>query len=331
MRSLSTAFGQIEEMAREAENFETVHPRILEKLEKIIQDWTVAGEIEKALMAFAEHENSRRAFASSAGIEEGAVKTVVVGEVEDMVELLHESTGRGTDLSSLYQNMSVKVGVCISSGSDRMVGAIETSVSQNRITPGEVRMIVDMARLGMQTTLAPVLAKTLQPENTMSTRHTVQELDGVMTALRHHMERQTTVSQLIEAVLTRCNSAEMVFQMQDEDLAFSVSLHLRLLADTTEQLETSLQMGQRLETMQRDGEPEEAVDRCYTGILHVFGTIMQDLRLMQCCVSRRGVASVEETVQRLRSLRSDPVLYKAWVDDMCGEADPLPCNDTRTP
>jgi hypothetical protein len=36
-------------------------------------------------------------------------------------------------------------------------------------------------------------------------------------------------------------------------------------------------------------------------------------------------------MQRLRALRSDPELYKAWVDDMCQGAEPLPCNDTRTP
>jgi hypothetical protein len=248
--------------------------------------------------------------------------------VHDMISAFQRATSSlgGSEPVAAFREMGMQLRELLVVGrsesrviSDALVDAVRTGT----ISFEDARNMLEAGRVGMTLQLAPVIVRMLAtgaPGRPPSFVHDAVEL------VRGELGRQEATAHLMSLVRQPPHSHVTArYIVQDKGFQVQLDVSGSLLPLTEEAL-------QEIAALEREMERSRATDAYALGVASFFRACQKALTDMTFMSSRpRGLGNIEETMRRLRALRSDPELYKAWVDDMCQGAEPLPCNDTRTP
>jgi hypothetical protein len=200
--------------------------------------------------------------------------------------------------------------------SDAFVEAIQTGTTRLE----DIRDMIVAGRVGMSLQLAPVIAQMLA---TGAVGRPPRFLHDAVELVRRDLERRDEATRILSLVRQPPHSPVRArYIVEDENFQMQLEISGALLPMTEQTL-------QEIAKLEQEMEESRATNNYALSIASFFRACQVALTDMTYMSSSRNLfASSHVNAQRLRALRSDPELYKAWVDDMCQVSEPLPCNDT---
>lgn len=329
---LISAFRQVEQMYMSADDFFIFHGQAKTVLFAALRKWDDNLEFEAMV------EDSKRRHRADAGrqtrtsgdssqteLQLRASHNVAKQDVDGMIRA-YERTTSISDVSNplaVFKEMGLQFRKITAGdrGNQAVVDALTDAIEKGTASLEDVRNMVVTGQVGMMIELAPVIARMLERGSSAHFLHAAVDL------IRNDLCRQQAAANILSLVEQPMqHHARARYILQDQKARIQLEISASLLPETEAALEEIVELEEQLESLPVGRESGNQQSFIFASLLGNCQVALQDCRIM--LFGPRLSGNTQETMQRLRALRSDPQLYKAWVDDMCQVSEPLPCNDT---
>jgi hypothetical protein len=332
---LIAAMRRVEQMYVDADDFFIFHGQARNVLFAALKAWDENSEFEfmvkeREQVRRAESERQARASGESSQLELElrASQNVAKQDVDGMIRAYGRTTSisDGSNPLAVFREMGLQFRRIIAGdrGNQAVVDALTDAIEKGTASLEDVRNMVVCGQVGMVIELAPVVARMLERGSSAHYLHAAVDL------IRNDLYRQQAAANILSLIEQPMqHRARARYILQDQKARIQLEISASLLPGTEAALEEIVELEEQLERLPVGRESGNRQPVVFASLLGNCQVALQDFRVM--LFGPRFSGNIQETMQRLRALRSDPELYKAWVDDMCQGAEPLPCNDTRTP
>jgi hypothetical protein len=324
---------KVEQKFSEADDFYVFYEVSKHMLEQALLDWEQDTRIEKEFRGFDRASSKADAHIEKARFEEQLERqrsNVSHGMAREHIDSMICAFGQTSHSSdeppspvAVFRQMGIHLQRILTISDqgtqavvDEFMGAIESGTASLE----NVRDMVMAGKVGMSIELAPVIAQLLAtgaPDRPPRFLHDAVEL------VRRDLERQDAAIRLMSLVRQPLHSPVRArYIMEDENFQMQLEISGSLLSMTEQTLQEIAELEQKMKESRATNNYALSV----ASFFRACQVALTDMTYMSS--SRILFGNRHVSAQRLRALRSDPQLYKAWVDDMCQVSEPLPCNDT---